>query len=993
MTGLSRPRGHRTAESALPPAAGQPTTAQASHETIDGLVAHWAVARPDAVALVAAGQATTYAELDQSARDWQTSLHAMGVRPGDVVTVRLPREPRLVFLLLGLLRCGAAYLAADPSWPEDRVRAALVLTRGPLLVDESDGITDVSTSLLRAGDRPGHRGLHDSRSRAPASATVFLTSGSSGCPKAVLSTHRGAVHVLGKQEFAHLGPGCRMLQAAPLPWDVLTLELWGPLVNGGAVVLANDEVEIARRLRGHIRTDGVDTVWLTASVFHALVDDDAAVFRGLTQVLTGGERLSADHVDRFRAQHPKVTLTNGYGPCEATVFVTTHLVEAAGDDVPLGRPLHGVQLAAPTGPGTEEIVVGGPGLALGYLGDARATAAAFVPAAGGERVYRTGDLGSLDQAGLLRFHGRIDRQLKVRGQRVEPQEVEELVRSALPVIAVAVTPARGPAGEVTGLVAHVVPAASAPDLQALQKVWSTVLSEAAACSPAYLRPQRLMMYERLPRLLNGKLDLARLEAQAVSPPNAMETTGSCHRVLTEVAKLGIRATADEDLLAAGLDSLALIRLLGRLHANGPRFLQPVDVYRSRTARVLAETWDRRQGSIRGTGRQAPGAVPRAVRDMWLHEQLHPGDEGALVVALHQVGAQFDVEKWRRAVAAVAHRHPALGTVLEFDGSTLRRRPARASQLEALIHGMPWPSGCTVTGDTGKLAPGSFMPFELEDELPWRWHFRGHGAGHLLLVVMHHVAVDGWSERIVLEDLSRAYCGVALQPARRSPSRVERLGDDEFWDAATSGAVAPVVPAAASAEPVGPSPSFVLETHVLDGLYGRGLLAWQSGLLAGLVVALRDVGAVPGGRDALVGVAYSGRDDASADEVGLLVDLLPVALTPGLAEVEVRWLAAVENRLGLDLGRVARRTGHLGRTPFSVGFALQPRARPRLELDRCPAEALLVQGDVPPFDVYVEGWPHDLGLQVQVHHSVGSVDHSWVIRLACALEMALLAGLP
>lgn len=972
---------------------------QMSGRTIDGLVEQQAAVRPGAAAVVYLGQVTTYAELDDQAHDWQADLHLMGVRPGDVVTVRLPREPRLVAVLLGLLRCGAAYLAADPSWPEDRIRSALEVTAGAFLVDEADGACDVSAPVLRAGREPAHRGRPASRSHAAGAASVFLTSGSSGRPKAVLSTHRGAVHVLEGQAFADLGPGRRMLQAAPLPWDGLTLELWGPLLNGGTAVLAGDDVDIARRLRRHVMDDGVDTVWLTASVFHALVDDDPASFSGLTQVMTGGERVSPDHVHRFRAQHPAVALTNGYGPCETTVFVTTHLVgasgdlvEAPGEEISLGRPLRGVRLVGPSGAAVEEIVVGGPGLALGYLGDARSTASAFVPAAGGQRVYRTGDLGSLDGSGRLRFHGRVDRQLKVRGQRVEPQDVEELVRSALPVTAVAVTAARGSTGEAVGLVAHVVPRdrPRGSDVDHLQRAWTSLLSDAAASKQAYLRPQRLVVHDQLPRLPNGKLDYAELESE-VDRRTEVDTglTGTCRRLLDETADLGVAAGADEDLLAAGLDSLTLIRLLARVHGRGPRFIEPVDVYRLRTARALSQLWDERQGT--SSGREARGSgVRRAVQDMWLHEQLHPGDESALVVSVHRVGPDFDVAAWRTAVAAVAHRHSALGSVLDFDDDVLRRSAASGGQLEALKRGEPWPDGCTVLGAEATIAPGSLRPFDLENALPWRWHLSGSDGGYLLMLVLHHVAVDGWSEAILIADLGRAYRGAALGPATPPGLPAASPPRRAFWSRSVRGAAVPVLPAAAPGASAGPPRTFVLETEALDSRYGPGALAWQSGLLVALEAALRRLGAVSDGLEPLVGVAYSGRDDGSADEVGLLVDLLPVALAPDALEVETRWLSAVENRHSLDLSEVARlagRRGQVGRTPFPVGFALQSRARPRLDLGQCSAVEVSVQLTVPPFDVYVEVWPQPEGLRVLVYHNVARVEHGWVVQLTKALEEA------
>lgn len=270
-----------------------------------------------------------------------------------------------------------------------------------------------------------------------APAAVFFTSGTTGTPKAVVSPHRATTRLFGPDSFADFGPGRVMSQTAPVSWDAFGLELWGMLTTGGTAVLPDGGYFLPDDLAELVTGTGLDTVWLTAALFNLFVDEDPDCFTGLRQVLTGGERMSVPHARTFLARHPDITLLNGYGPVECCVFVTTHRVRPAdceaGHGIPLGTAVPGTGIhvldgATAVPPGTlGEICVSGEGLADGYLGDEAATAAGFTtfdPGGGPRRIYRTGDLGRLDDEGVLHFHGRADRQVKISGHRVEPAETE-----------------------------------------------------------------------------------------------------------------------------------------------------------------------------------------------------------------------------------------------------------------------------------------------------------------------------------------------------------------------------------------------------------------------------------------------------------------------------------------------------------------------------------------------------------------------------------------
>ncbi|EST38931.1 hypothetical protein N566_04815, partial [Streptomycetaceae bacterium MP113-05] len=402
---------------------------QQSDDVIHEAVAGWARRTPRAPALVCGGTVLSYAELDRAADDFAAGLAARGVSVGDLVPVVLPRSPGLVVSLLGVLKFGAAYAALDPRWPGERLAVLRGRLSSPVAVTEPVPVEEA----LRRGRTPS-RASCDGRS----AACVFFTSGTSGVPKGVVSPHRATTRLFRSPGFAAFGPGRVVSVAAALPWDAFGLELWGALCNGGTAVAAEEDFLLPDGLAAMIRDHGVDTAWLTASQFNLFVDENIGCFRGLRQLLTGGERLSVPHVRRFLDRYPDTALINGYGPVESCVFATTHLIThedlAHPHGVPLGRPVPGTEVLVvddrlvPVPPGGDgEICVAGEGLAEGYLGDPALTARRFVDAPSDGpalRLYRTGDLGCVDDTGTLHFLGRRDRQVKIRGHRVEPEEIE-----------------------------------------------------------------------------------------------------------------------------------------------------------------------------------------------------------------------------------------------------------------------------------------------------------------------------------------------------------------------------------------------------------------------------------------------------------------------------------------------------------------------------------------------------------------------------------------
>jgi amino acid adenylation domain-containing protein len=568
--------------------------------SVPDLVERQARRAPDAIALVDERESLSYAELADGARRVAGTLRARGVQRGDAVAVLLPRSARSALACLGALDAGAAYVPLDPAHPEARIGEAIADAGASVaIVDPElagklpDAVDAIDLAAAQAGEPI-----------APCTAPedlayVIYTSGSTGRPKGVEVTNGNVVRLVDDPGFVELGAGTVMLHAASPAFDATTLELWGPLANGGTVAVLAEQPSpdtVAEAVARH----RVTTAWLTAGLFHELVDRRPDCLGRLRHVLAGGDVLSPGHVARALEALPAGgRLTNGYGPTETTTFALTHELrpgDPVGPTVPLGRPIQGTVCEvldaagqpAPVGvPG--ELLIGGGGVSRGYRGDPALTAERFVAdPRSGERRYRSGDRVRRRADGTIEFLGRLDRQLKVRGFRVEPAEIEAVMRRHPTVADVAVSPYTPPSGE-QALAAYVVPASGTtwdpPELR----------RHAASRLPAAMVPAAWVELESLPLNTSGKVDRALLPAPSDehlarerSPGDAAASDAerrviaAFERVL-EIEGIG----AEEDFFVLGGHSLLAVGLFAALEEEFGRRLPLAAVFEAPTPRSLA----------------------------------------------------------------------------------------------------------------------------------------------------------------------------------------------------------------------------------------------------------------------------------------------------------------------------------------------------------------------------------------------------------------------
>ncbi|MFD7611484.1 amino acid adenylation domain-containing protein [Streptomyces sp. NPDC059828] len=561
---------------------------------------------PHALALVSGEDRLDYGALNERANRLAHHLGGLGIGRGDTVAVLVERGPDLVVALLAALKAGAAYTLLDPDFPAGRLAGAVADSGAALLVTQRDASPpfpvarhlDLDAAAAAVAACPGH----DPGSAVTGTdlACVMFTSGSTGRPKGVAVPHRALTGTYLGQDYARFGPDEVWLQCSPVSWDAFALELYGALAFGGVCVLQPGQRPDPGAVAELTRRHGVTQLQLSASLFNFLLEEFPETYDDLRVAFTAGERASVTHVGKALEQWPDLVVANGYGPVESLGLTTCHRAtreDAAGASIPIGHPLHGKAIHVldarlrPVPDGiTGELYAAGGGLALGYVGRPGLTAERFVASpfgAPGERLYRTGDLGHRTAEGVLEITGRIDDQVKLRGFRVEPGEIEDAL-TRHPFVREAVVTVHEPAPGDRRLAAYVTVAAGAPVPGP-----DALLDHLAGLLPEHMVPVTYDVLDTLPLNANGKADRRALPAPVGRPEAApADPLTPDQRLVAEavrtVLKLAEDLGPDADFFRIGGDSLAAVRVAMRLSQQTGTRVPPQAVFRGRTVSAIAE---------------------------------------------------------------------------------------------------------------------------------------------------------------------------------------------------------------------------------------------------------------------------------------------------------------------------------------------------------------------------------------------------------------------
>ncbi|MFD9060212.1 amino acid adenylation domain-containing protein [Kitasatospora purpeofusca] len=750
------------------------TAAPVRTGSLPGLFAAQAARTPDAVALAHDGGEVGYAELDARANRLAHHLIAAGVGPESPVALLMERSVDLVVATLAVLKAGGCYVPMHASLPPERMTALLADTAAPVLItDRAEPGFAHGAVVVRPGDEAGapehDPGLPVHPDRL---AYVMFTSGSTGTPKGVAIRHRDVVDLADDRRWRD-GRHERILLHSPHAFDAATYELWTPLLHGGTVVVAPPGTMDAEALHAVATRHGVTAVFLTKALFDLVAEQAPETFRALRTVCTGGEAASGTLMRRVLEHCPDLLLAHVYGPTEATTFATHHHLLPAdldGARAPIGGPLDNMRTHVldarlqPVPPGVPgELYIAGAGLARGYWRRAALTAERFVadPFGTGGRMYRTGDLVRRRADGAIEFLGRIDGQVKLRGFRIELGEIEAVL-SGHPAVRQVIVVAREDRPGDTRLVGYC--AVTAEALEGRPELAAELKEFAAATLPGYMVPSAVVVLPALPLNANGKVDRRALPAPELgTDPAGRAPRDERERALCALFGeiLGIEdITVDDDFFALGGHSLLATRLVGRVRADLGAELAIGDLFQAPTVAALAARL------ADGDAPARPALLPElrpehlpvsfAQRRLWfLGKAEGPAATYNVTLALRLSGP-LDTAALERALGDVVARHESLRTVFtELDGVPHQR----------VLDGPPGPL-LTVTDRPAQDLVGHL--FDLAEDVPLHAYLCPEGPEeHVLTLVLHHIAGDGWSLRPLFRDLAGAYTahrdGTAAEP--------------------------------------------------------------------------------------------------------------------------------------------------------------------------------------------------------------------------------------
>ncbi|RKI15374.1 amino acid adenylation domain-containing protein [Corallococcus sp. AB030] len=743
-----------------------------------------AVLRPQAIAVRCDGQQLTYAELDARANRLAGWLKARGVgRERPQVGVCLPRSVDLIVTLVGILKAGGAYVPLDPEYPSERLAFMATDSRVRIIVTHS-GLE----SHLPSGDWHTLRLDTDADALAGFSdgpvardvveddlAYVVFTSGSTGRPKGVCVPHRGVLRLVLDADYVHLGADEVLLQLAPVAFDASTFELWGPLLNGGRVAVFSRGASALDELGDFLREESVTTAFLTTGLFNTLVDRGLPGTETLRQLYTGGEVMSLPHARRALEALPRTRIFNCYGPTENTTFTSCQLLCAplGSEPAPIGHAISGTRMYVldpegrelPTG-SVGELYTGGSGVAWGYWERPELTAERFLPdpfsTEPGARMYRSGDLARRLEDGAVDFVGRVDHQVKVRGFRIEPGEVEAALRLQSSVQEAVVMVREDVPGD-RRLVAYVTASEplTAPMLRAHLKDHL----------PAHMLPSAIVVLDAMPLTTNGKVERKALpdprdcpgaEEDFVAPETALEQTVA--RVWADVLRMdAVGATAD--FFELGGQSLLATQAIGRLCDVLQRpvplrllFANPILRDFAAALEEAAPTVNRAEPPIPPCTDAAREQLSFAQQRLWFLDQWMPGSALYSLPFAFRLDGPLDTAALEQAIQAVVDRHEALRTTFPGEGAALQHVAAHLPvTLERAQTGSEEETLACMQREAERpfdLARGPLFRALLIREAERR---------HVLVLNLHHIVSDGWSFGVLYQELSAAYRARDLEP--------------------------------------------------------------------------------------------------------------------------------------------------------------------------------------------------------------------------------------
>ncbi|MEH2337085.1 amino acid adenylation domain-containing protein [Nostoc sp.] len=755
---------------------------------------------PDAVAIVFENQQLTYRELNCRANQLAHYLRSLGVGADVLVGICVERSLLMIVGILAILKAGGAYVPLDPEYPTERLHFMLEDTQLSLILTQEKLVEKLSDRFRRGfGDSPEET-LRDRKARIicldsnwdiisqqtqqnPTTsikpdnlAYVMYTSGSTGQPKGVSIIHRGVVRLVKENDYVSFSEKEVFFQFAPIAFDAATFEIWGALLNGGKLVIFPAHTPSINELGQVIEQYQITTLWLTAGLFHLIVDENIEALKPLRQLLAGGDVLSVTHVQKFFQTVENCRLINGYGPTENTTFTCCYQIPKSLSwdvSIPIGRPIANTQVyildknlqPVPIGvPG--ELHIGGAGLARDYFHRPETTAETFIEIElfnKVERLYKTGDLVRYLPDGNIEYLGRIDNQVKIRGFRIELGEIEAILSQHGNVQTCCVIVNEDATGD-KRLFAYVV----------LQTEVTSIKDELrqflADKLPHYMMPSAFVILESLPLTPNGKVDRRALPLPDLYSEIADKYVAPRTPIEEKLAQIWAQVLKVEpvgiynNFFELGGHSLLVTQIISRLPEAFGSSLSLRSLFESPTVAQLSEVISNELQT--NSGLTVPPIVPVSTRldiplswaqeRLWFLHQLE-GESGAYTInfPLHLVG-NLNIQALEKAIEEIVQRHEVLRTRFEIKNEKLVQVIDPNITIKLPIVDLqnvadPWQL-------VEQLAiKEAYKPFDLANDPVLRvkmWQVAQQE--YVLLIAIHHIAADGWSLGVVNSELSAHY---------------------------------------------------------------------------------------------------------------------------------------------------------------------------------------------------------------------------------------------
>ena len=706
----------------------------------------------DKVAVICKNQRLTYGQLNKDTNRLAHTLLELGVGREDFVMIMGEKSIETIIGICAILKAGAAYVPIDPNYPDDRIQYMIEDCKPKALLTYNRNITTKvpTISLKEICNMVGCECNPECENTGEDLAYVIYTSGTMGHPKGSLVRNQSILRLTRNTNYVELNEKSVILQTGSLAFDASTFEIWGALLNGGQLVLAEDEIITScEMLKQYIEDYSVNTMWLTASLYNQMVQMDVTIFDQLTYLLIGGEKLSDKHVKILKDHNKQIKLINGYGPTENTTFTTTYEIPDDFQKIYIGQPIVNTQvyvmnekrLCGIGMPG--QLCIAGDGVARGYLNQPDLTKQKFIKNPFGEgKLYLSGDLVRWTLDGNIDFIGRIDAQIKIRGFRIEISEIEQLMKQLEKVEDGCIIAKEDASGE-KELYAYM----TSKDKLSLNEIRQSLRKQL----PEYMIPAYMLQIDTMPLTIQGKIDkqalpniMKRSEDKYIVPTNEKEYI-LC-TVLEEILEVNQVGTKDNYFLLGG-DSIKAIRVVSKMRNYGYE-VSVKDIMMFATVELIAQVTKKLKEDLAYEQGDVAGVVPSTpildVFEQWnLKKPSHFNQDILMEIS------SSDIDKIEPILETLVHQHDILRSVYRNHRLIIIQQSIRKGYEYTIYDDQNGDfdlnQECTRIQGSIDLENGSLMKAAL---------FKMQNKNQLFICI-HHLVIDNVSWQILIEDIETA----------------------------------------------------------------------------------------------------------------------------------------------------------------------------------------------------------------------------------------------